>query len=392
MNTITNTLRYLSLPVMSGLFAALATLFSTTLLAETGILSYKTCAHTNDQGACIEYTLPYKAASAADYWNDILATLSFERVENVSQIIQAHIDLWENRTRVEEAKYFIRRQFFKYHTDSKNGRWEDAQNYIYALLQLLAEEQDILETLGIQSEERIHIAHQLYSIAKKIPLKEPVSLKSITKNHYFTAGQFEGIPYNQLSDTQNNQDVRCTSVRAARYASLASALEFLLGFYYQWPSLKTTDEILGYAPELINEPVLELGAGSGYQASLLEARGAEIISTDLSPPPLTFKTIEALSAGDAIKKYADSRSVIFAQNPFPAVLTDIRKSLNRLSPSTVVIVTSKTIFEERYTPYCYTLTLHKVKRDYTTSVTNEDEATHNLATFRLKDECRHTPL
>lgn len=62
-----------------------------------------------------------------------------------------------------------------------------------------------------------------------------------------------------------------------------------------------------------HDPVLEVGAGNGYWASLVEQAGGDIIATDslqdVDGEPDSWTTVEQLDARNAIREYGEGRTL-----------------------------------------------------------------------------------
>lgn len=81
---------------------------------------------------------------------------------------------------------------------------------------------------------------------------------------------------------------------------------------YAWaiPTDRAIDDIAQYSP------ILEVGAGSGYWASLLADAGADIIATDPYPPSETFFPVEKLADRVAVQRYGAGRTLFIAWPPY----------------------------------------------------------------------------
>ena len=97
----------------------------------------------------------------------------------------------------------------------------------------------------------------------------------------------------------------------------------LLGSTPLWVSYQSTKWLVDNIPELQDGEVIELGAGSGIRASLLELLGVNIRATDIdvSSQVHHWTTVEELSANSAIRKYTEA-SVFLIEFPGWRIIED----------------------------------------------------------------------
>lgn len=67
-------------------------------------------------------------------------------------------------------------------------------------------------------------------------------------------------------------------------------------------------------------PVLEVGAGGGYWAALLEQRGCRVVATDETPWENTFTDVGALEATEAVKLYGRTRNLLTVWPPLDSTM------------------------------------------------------------------------
>ena len=65
----------------------------------------------------------------------------------------------------------------------------------------------------------------------------------------------------------------------------------------------------------MHSPLIEVGAGSGYWASLIADAGADIIATDIEPPEATYYPVARMEARKAVRAHPD-RTLLMVWPPY----------------------------------------------------------------------------
>ncbi len=366
-----------------SIITAITTLLSTNLQADGTILSNKTCIRENkNTGECMGYKLPYEQGkhSILQYMKEIRHSLSPTEKKEIKTLIKYYRDQWASgvHNSISEEVFFPTRSR-KYDNIYDKKRLRYARFHIYATMTLLTKEQSLTQRLRISPPELQELIHQLFCLANDIHLEEPPNFQKLINNSHVSimTGKMQGIYVNPGIHDKETLD-------SATLAGLIRNLESILGFYSQWPSLSATDWIIERVPEMEKKPVIELGAGSGYQSFLFSLKGIEAYASDINPPSLTYHPIETLSAENAINKYYYMPAVVFIQDPGWNVIPDFQSLKQMPLVSTIAVMTYKHLLFKPVIFDAFDVSTYPIQDKPTTSITNSGDI--YLMVFRKKDQ------
>ena len=153
----------------------------------------------------------------------------------------------------------------------------------------------------IRSREKDFIDNFMACLLKKCLTRKEVKQALELSDDYFNFGSFE----------HNVRDYHRRQIMCKKYTFAIPYLEIL--------------EVIKN-----NEPILEIGAGSGFWGALFRKIGCDVTVTTVDdkyhPFPLKFTEVENISGLDAIKKYSD-RTVLWVWPSMEEWTVDVLKNI-----------------------------------------------------------------
>ena len=327
--------------LLTGAFALLVSFLSMAVYAHPDIQQDKICLRENGKGKCLGYRLPYRGYSINDYVLDMESRMSKRQIAAAQDLLRG--DSGRLDEQVVDKLRSLKAQRSKLRSEEAEKLKpatevsEEVKIYTYAVLkEMNGKQQNILDHTRLAADDIHRLAHALYCQANKIHLEVSPDFKPLTNNDSISA-----IGYQKERSIGIAQEHGDNSAQLQRIGGWILILNKLYNFYHQWTSLETTDWIIENVPEIKAAPVLELGAGSGYQALLLKMREVKVLATDITPDFPRYTHVERISAALAIRRYDPEKNIFLVQYPDNAMMASILEVLDRRPGPWILIVVSR---------------------------------------------------